>query len=178
MDTTRLRAAYDRFLDAATRPDLEAARDGGWDADEILAHVLSVDAGVAAAALGVVSGLRPSFDNRVSLDAWNLGRIIGEHAGRTELVEHLRGHSGVLCDIAEQLSVPSLSVLVPTLLVSHDAAVVDQPVTLGALIDGLAADHLPRHTLQLIQLRGSQPVAAASGHTPRATARSSAGSRG
>ena len=56
METTALRSAYERLLEAAATPGLGDAADGGWNADQILAHLLSVDAGIAAVALGVVSG--------------------------------------------------------------------------------------------------------------------------
>lgn len=38
---------------------------------------------------------------------------------------------------------------VPTLLVSAGSVLVDQPLPLQALLQGLAEDHLPRHTQQL-----------------------------
>lgn len=57
MDTKVLRSAYDRLLDAAAIRDLGNADDGGWNADQILAHLLSVDASIAAVALGIVSRL-------------------------------------------------------------------------------------------------------------------------
>ncbi len=157
MDTTGLRAAYDRLLDAAALPDLGDAGDGGWNADQILAHLLSVDAAIAAVALGVVSGSRPTFDNRVSLDAWNLDRIIAEHAGRTELIDHVWCQAAVLCDIADQLNGAATSVLVPSLIVSNGGLVLDQPVPLAGLIDGLAEDHVPVHTQQLLDLRIAVP---------------------
>ena len=73
MDTTALRSAYRELLDAASRPDLGDARDGGWNADQVLAHLLSVDSSIAAVALGVVSGSRPTFDNRICLTIINGG---------------------------------------------------------------------------------------------------------
>ncbi|MET8133044.1 hypothetical protein ABZV24_13985 [Streptomyces sp. NPDC005251] len=157
MDTTGLRAAYDRLLEVAAMPDLGDADDGGWNADQILAHLLSVDATVAAVALGVVSGSRPTFDNRVSLDPWNLDRIIAEHSGRADLAAHLRSQVAVLCDVAGLLSEQAASVLVPSLLLSNNALGLDQPVPLAALIDGLADDHVPRHTQQLLDLRVAVP---------------------
>ena len=69
MITTALRSAYEKLFETASIPDLGEDRDGGWNADQILAHLLSVDAAIAAVALGVVSGSRPSFDNRISLDS-------------------------------------------------------------------------------------------------------------
>jgi hypothetical protein len=153
MDTTALRGAYDRLLDAAALPDLGPAADGGWDADQVLAHVLSVDAGAAAVALDVVSGARPTFDNRISQDAWNLNRIIAEHSGRAELIDHVRSQATLLCDIADRLNSEAASVLVPALLMSNNVVAVDQPIPLAGLIDGLASDHVPGHTQQLLDLR-------------------------
>ncbi|MFI6689628.1 hypothetical protein [Streptomyces sp. NPDC050485] len=157
MDTTALRSAYDKLLDAAAIPDLGEGTDGGWNADQVLAHLLSVDAATAAVALGVVAGSRPTFDNRISLDTWNLDRIIAEHSGRPELIDHVRSQAAVLCDIADQLNEKAASVLVPTILLSNDALVLDQPVPVAGLIDGLAENHVPLHTQQLLDLRVAVP---------------------
>ena len=153
MITTALRSAYEKLFETASIPDLGEAGDGGWTADQILAHLLSVDAAIAAVALGVVSGSRPSFDNRISLDSWNLNRIIAAHSGRSDLIDHVRNQATILCDIADQLSDQTSSVLVPALLLSNDALVLDQPIPLASLIDGLAEDHVPGHTQQLLDLR-------------------------
>ncbi|MDX6267032.1 MAG: hypothetical protein QOD70_1772 [Frankiales bacterium] len=153
MDTTALQAAYKRLLDTAASPDLGEAADGGWNADQLLAHLLSIDAGITAVALGVVAGSRPTFDNRVSLDRWNLARIVGEHADRAALIDSVRRTTEVLCDVADQLTDAAAQVLVPSLLLSNEAVAVDQPLTLESLIGGLASDHVPRHTQQLLELR-------------------------
>ncbi|MEV0221023.1 hypothetical protein [Streptomyces sp. NPDC050704] len=157
MDTAALRSAYDRLLDAAAIPDLGDADDGGWNADQILAHLLSVDASTAGVALGVVAGARPTFDNRISLDAWNLDRIIAEHSGRADLLDHVRSQAAVLCDIADRLNEQDASVLVPSLLLSNGAVVLDRPVPVAGLIDGLAESHVPGHTQQLLGLRRTVP---------------------
>ncbi|WP_329117762.1 hypothetical protein [Streptomyces sp. NBC_01465] len=153
MDSAALRAAYDRLLDAAASPGLGEASDGGWDADHVLAHLLSVDATVAAVALGVVAGARPTFDNRITLDEWNLRRIIAEHAGRADLIAHVRSQAGILCDIADRLGKDAAAVLVPSILFSGGELALDQPLSVEGLIDGLAGDHVPRHTQQLLDLR-------------------------
>ena len=155
MDTTALRSAYEKLFTAAASTDLGEAGDGGWNADQILAHVLSVDAAIAAVALGVVSGSRPSFDNRISLDAWNLDRIVADHSGRADLIGHVRRQATILCDIADHLSGHASSVLIPAILLSNDALVLDQPIPLAGLIDGLAEDHVPVHTQQLLDLRAA-----------------------
>lgn len=153
METTALRATYDTLLEVATAPDFGAAAEGGWDADQVLAHLLSVDAGIASTALAVVAGSRPAFDNRTSLDRVNLSRIIAEHTDRAALVRHVGRQGSMLCDIADQLADEDAAVLVPVILLSNDVVLVDEPMTLASLIDGLAADHLPVHTQQLRDLR-------------------------
>jgi hypothetical protein len=152
MKTTALRSAYEKFLDAAAAPDLGEAADGGWNADQVLAHVLSVDAATAAVVLGVVSGARPAFDNRICLDSWNLDRIIAEHFGRTELIAHVRSQAAAFCDLADQLSDTTAAVLVPTFLISGNDLLLDQPLPLADLVNGLADNHLPVHTQQIAAL--------------------------
>jgi len=118
-----------------------------------LAHLISVDAGIASTALAVVAGSRPAFDNRTALDRVNLGRIIAEHTDRVALVRHVGRQGSMLCDIADQLTDQDAAVVVPVILLSNDVVLVDEPMTLASLIDGLAADHLPVHTQQLRDLR-------------------------
>ncbi|RAS59948.1 hypothetical protein C8D87_113254 [Lentzea atacamensis] len=153
MDTTALRSAYSKFFEEAEEPGLGEAADGGWNADQVLAHVLSVDAATAAVALGVVSGARPVFDNRICLDSWNLDRIIAEHDGRSGLIARVRGQAAFLCDIADQLTEEAAAVLVPAFLMSGDELLLDQPVSLAGLVNGLAGNHVPVHTRQLTCLR-------------------------
>jgi hypothetical protein len=157
MDTTALRSAYDRLLEVAAVPDLGDAGDGGWNADQILAHLLSVDAAIAAVALGVVSGSRPAFDNRISLDAGNLDRIIAGHSGRADLIDHVRRQAAVLCDLADLLAGDVTWVPVPSLILSNGVLVLDRPIPLAGLIDGLAEDHVPVHARQLLDLRVAVP---------------------
>jgi hypothetical protein len=42
---------------------------------------------------------------------------------------------------------------VPTFLMSGDEVVVDRPVSLADLVNGLAGSHVPGHTRQLLDLR-------------------------
>ncbi|MDN5914346.1 MAG: hypothetical protein L0I76_04445 [Pseudonocardia sp.] len=90
-------------------------------------------------------------------DRWNLDRIVAEHSDRADLIDHIRSQATILCDIAHQLDEKAASVLVPSFLLSNDALVLDQPIPLAALIDGLAEDHVPGHTQQLLDLRAAVP---------------------
>jgi hypothetical protein len=115
MDTTALRRAYDGLFDTVRLSDLGEARDGSWNADQILA------------------------------------RIIEDHTGRGDLIAHVRSQATVLCDIADQLSGEASSVLISVLILSNGVLGIDQPMPLADLITGLAEDHIPRHTQQLLE---------------------------
>ena len=164
--TNPLRAAYRILLDtAATVADFGDTRSdppaGEWKADQILAHIAIVDAGIIAAAYGVASGANTTYDNRTSLDAWTIERVIALAGGNAGLRDRIRVQGDALCTLGGQvLSETELDTLVPTLLLSADIIQVDQLLPLRALITGLADDHLPRHTEQLLALLPEDAVAA------------------
>lgn len=156
MDSTSLRLAYAALLQAA---DTVAAAGAGatappdeWDADQQLAHLVAVDATIIAVACSVAAGALATFDNRLSLDPHNLARIRGRAKSQAQLRDRIRVQGQALCQIVEQLSEDELDQPIPTLLMSGSTLLVDQPVTLGDLLQGIADDHLPRHAQQLLAL--------------------------
>jgi hypothetical protein len=163
VDTLPLRNAYDALLTAAStvaeHPDGAAApAPGEWDADRILAHVALVDAATIAAASAVAAGTNATFDNRMSLDPWTIDRARELAGGNAGLRHRIRAQGAALCTLgAEVLSEAELDHPVPTLLLSGSTLLVDQPVPLRALVAGLADDHLPRHTDQLLALLPEGP---------------------
>ena len=148
MNTTALRNAYDDLLAAAETPS-SPPPPGEWDHDHPLAHLISVDANITAVALAVTSGERTTYDNRISLDHWNLDRLVSVAGGTSELLERVRHHGELLCTVADRLDDSDLQVMVPTLILSNDKVMLDQPIPLRALIKGLAEVHIPSHTDQL-----------------------------
>ncbi|AFV88250.1 hypothetical protein PACID_04080 [Acidipropionibacterium acidipropionici ATCC 4875] len=82
MDTSALTAAYADYLSLAEAGGFGEPEPGEWTAAEQIAHVALADASIAAVALAVASGQRPVYDNRASLDHWNLHRLIDEVGGR------------------------------------------------------------------------------------------------
>lgn len=169
MDTTQLRDAYEALLDASVT--VLGAHDtsptpppGEWDATQILAHIASVDAGVLATACTVASGAEATYDNRVSLDAATLDRVSAITGDGDGLRDRIRRQGAALCAVSELLSDVELATPVSTLFESAGVVQFDQPVPLEALITGIAGDHLPRHTAQLLALLPhTTPVAATTG---------------
>jgi hypothetical protein len=159
MDTSPLRDAYRALLDAAATVTGTGAASPGpppgeWNADQILAHVAIVSAVTIAAVACVAAGANTTYDNRTAQDAWTIERVIALAAGSAGLRERIRLQGDALCALGgPMLSEAELDTPVPTLLLSHGAALVDQPVPLRDLIAGLAEAELPGHTQQLLALR-------------------------
>lgn len=156
METTQLRDAYDRLLAAA---DTVASADhvphppeGEWNADQVLAHVTIVSAVTITAASEIASGANTTYENRRAQDLWTLARVITRAGGSEGLCRRIRHQSAALCSLTQSLGDAELDTTVPTLLLSHGALAVDQPVALRDLIAGVAAQEIPGHTQQLLDL--------------------------
>jgi hypothetical protein len=154
MDTTALREAYRTLLDAAdtvATSDADAVPPAGeWNADQILAHVVIINAATISTVSDVISGTHATYDNRVSQDAWTLTHIIEVAGGNVGLRERIRAQCEALCVLAGPiLSEIESDTLVPTRLVSKDAVLVDQPMSLRDILTGLAHVELPGHAAQL-----------------------------
>jgi hypothetical protein len=159
MDTTALRGAYRALLDAvATVADSAAGFGdptppvGEWNADQILAHVTIINAATIIAVSSVAAGAITTYDNRTTLDTWTIERVIALAGGNAGLAARIRLQADALCALGSMLSETELDTLLPTLLLSNDAVLVDQPMPLRDLITGLAEVELPGHTKQLLAL--------------------------
>ncbi|MFB4305870.1 hypothetical protein [Actinomadura sp. GTD37] len=155
-DTEPLRDAYRALLDAAATVAASGAPGpvpppGEWDADQILAHVVLVNAATITAVTSAASGAVTTYDNRLAQDAWTIDRVIDLAGGNAGLQERVRRQGDALCALSV-LSETELDTPVPALLISHGKTLVDQPMPLRALITGLAEAELPGHTDQLLAL--------------------------
>ncbi len=157
LDTTSLRRAYDELLDAAQRVSTaETAPEpapGEWNLEQILAHVAMVNATTIAAAYTVASGANATYDNRVALDAWSIQNTIDLAGGGAGLRNRIYEQANVLCALdGPALSETELAAKIPARLLSNDALVLDQVLTLHDIITGLAEAEIPGHTEQIAAL--------------------------
>jgi len=149
MDTTDLSTAFRNLLAAADDPARAAAPPPGeWDADQVLAHVTLVNAITISAVCSVASGTLTTYDNRIASDTWTIGRVV-ELVGRDGLLRRIERQGEALVALASDLSTGELATLVPTILVSNGALMVDDQLPLSGLVDGLAQSELPGHAEQL-----------------------------
>lgn len=158
MDTAPLRDAYRALLDAAATvadsgDPSPVQPTGEWNADQILGHVALINAATIAAVSSVASGATVTYDNRIALDTWTIERVITLAGGSAGLRDRIRRQGDALCSLGgPMLSEAELDTSVPTLLLSNDTLLVDQPMPLRDLITGLAEVELPGHTKQLLAL--------------------------
>ncbi|MEV0583511.1 hypothetical protein [Nonomuraea sp. NPDC050310] len=155
-----LEQAFRALLEAAAEADAAgfpgpAPSDGGWNAEQILAHVSLVTATTLTTASAIASGTGAVYDNRVALDLWTIDRLIDRSGGGTGLTERLRAQGAALCALTTgaALTPAELDTQVPTLLLSDGKVLVDQLMPLRDLLTGLAEVELPTHTRQLLTLR-------------------------
>jgi hypothetical protein len=146
MDPDPLRQAYAALLDTAPRA---VPPPGEWNTEQILAHVSLVSAATISAVAAVASGALSTYDNRPSQDPWTLDRLITRAGGEAVLRERIRAQGEALCALAAVLSEAELTAEVPALLLSNGRCLVDQPLSLGDILSGLADVELPGHTKQL-----------------------------
>jgi DinB superfamily len=153
MDTTELDEAYRDLLDAAdavaTANNAVTPPPGEWNADQILAHVLLVNAATITAASTLPSGVVATYDNRLAQDTWTIDRVITITGGTQELRNRIRLQGTALSAIVAGLSKTELDIAVPAILLSNGALLVDAQVPMRGLIDGLAGTELPGHATQL-----------------------------
>jgi len=146
MDPNPLRRAYDALL--AADPTAVPPPDQ-WDTEQILAHVSLVTAVTISTVTTVAAGKISTYDNRPTQDRWTLQRVITLAGGETGLRQRIHAQAQALCALTAVLSDAELATMVPTLLLSNGTCLVDQPLTLGSILTGLADVELPGHTRQL-----------------------------
>lgn len=159
MDTNALRTAYERFAnaaDTALTSENTAPPAGEWNAGQIVAHVSLINAITIATVADVQAGRPTSYDNRVAQDPATIDKTLAQG----DLPTRIRAQAAALRTLADALSADELSTAVPTLLVSGGKLAVDQPLTLGELLDGLTANEIPGHTRQLLDLLPPERAAA------------------
>src|ERR1700719_170084 len=95
----------------------------------------------------------PVYDNRASLDEWNLQRMVREACDEGDMASLVRRYGELLCDIAAGLTERDLDVSLPVLIISKDEVLVDEARPLRSLLAGLSGIHLAGHADQLRGLR-------------------------
>ena len=145
-----LRTAQERFIATAAEAGEGEDADGGWNADEVIAHVSLNDAAMIAVAQALVHGHDVRFENNTCQDRHVLGRWIDAAGSRDELVRRCAAMGTAARAAFARLSPEQRSAEVHCRL-SHDGEIVlDAPRPWQAIALHAQSDmHLPAHVAQL-----------------------------
>lgn len=155
-----LRRAYAAFFAEAEAGGFAPPTDGGWNAEQVVGHLLVNDASAAAVCRAIVHGRSVTFDNAVANDRARLDAVVNAHGDLAALVAAGRRDAETLCLLLARLDDEQLATAVPCHLVDGGEVMVDQPLPWGRLMLGVQVEHhLPAHTEQLAALRPAPATA-------------------
>src|SRR5260221_8858651 len=95
--------AYGDFVDEATAGGFDPPADGGWTAEQIVAHVARNNEELIAVTEAVLTGEAASYDNREVTDTATLDAYIASYGGMRGLADRLAETVTVLRDLAGRL---------------------------------------------------------------------------
>jgi hypothetical protein len=154
MDTTALRAAYEELAAEVEAGGFAPPPAGGWTAAQVVAHVVTNDALLAAATRAVLAGEPHTYHNHDVVDSAQLDAFLAGAPGDfPALAERVRESGAALCALADALDAEQERTLVPMLIRDGDEVRLDRPVPWGAALGVQAGAHLPNHLAQLRALR-------------------------
>ena len=144
--------AYDDFVEEATAGGFTLPSDGGWSAEQIVAHVARNNEELIAVTEAVLAGEAASYDNRELTDAAALDTYIASYGGLRGLADRVAVTVTVLRDLADRLG-PRGGTPVPSRIEDNGAVPVDGPVPWGRMLEINATRHTAMHLEQLRRLR-------------------------
>lgn len=158
-DLAGLEAAYDAFFAEAeagiAAGDFAPPSDGGWTAEQVLAHVALNDLAMTAVAHALVHRGQPSFENHTCQVVESLDAVVdqcGDDLGT--LVAFGRRCATQAVAAARRLDAEQLAHPVPGRFEHDGQVVMEQAMPWGQVAIGIQAGrHLPAHVEQLAKLR-------------------------
>jgi hypothetical protein len=143
-----LHDAYSPFV-ALLRDQAFTTPVEGWSAELIAAHVAHTNNRIAHVAEQVLVGESPSYDNRDDIADAELLAYADSVGGLDGLTLAVETSAARLASATAALSESQREQLIPVVIADGGEIVVDEPLPLGAFINGNSAFHLDLHHRQL-----------------------------
>lgn len=151
MDLASLSAAYTELLDTATARVFAASTDGGWNAGQVLAHIVIGDRVFASAYAEVLLGRQPAFNNLASQSVPYLDAVVRAAGSWQTLLDTLRHGGEELLELLAQLNGEQARQTLPFSGVQGDREFAFD-ISADEFVGVLATQHLPSHRQQLLAL--------------------------
>jgi hypothetical protein len=149
---------YGDFVEEATAGRFDRPTDGGWTAEQIVAHVARNNEELIAVTEAVLAGEETSYDNRDMVDTAKLDRYVASYGGLRGLADRLAETVAVLRDLTGRLGTRG-DTPVPSRIQDGDEVPVDGPVPWSTMLEINATRHTDMHLEQLRALRSKEPAA-------------------
>ena len=154
-DLDALEAAYAAFFAEAEAGGFSAPTDGGWDADQVIAHVALNDLALTAVAHALVHRREPTFGNQVCQERSNLDRLVTRLGDRAALIAYGRRCADQAIGAVRRLDADQRAHPVAGRFEHDGEVVLEQAMPWAQVaVEIQAARHLPAHVEQLQNLRG------------------------
>ncbi len=144
--------AYDDFVEEATAGGFDQPSDGGWTAEQIVAHVARNNEELIAVTEAVLAGETTSYDNREVTDPVALDAYIASYGGLRGLADRVAETVTVLRDLGGRLGTRG-ETPVPSRIQDGEDVPVDGPVPWARMLEVNATRHTAMHLEQLRRLR-------------------------
>ena len=149
MDTSDLRAAYDRFLGAArSSTECRAADAAGWTVAMVVAHVAANDRLIAAHLRRAMAGEPTVYDNRSVYRAVELQPIVDADSDVRSQIEGAQRSSAEVLELAGGMDEAISALAFQTTIRDGDLVHVVS-MSLARLLGAQMRVHLPLHTAQI-----------------------------
>lgn len=144
--------AYADFIEEAGRGSFRAPADGGWTAEQIVAHVASNNEQLIATTEALLAGRDASYDSQETLNDRELLNYAASYGGLRGLADRVAITVAVLRDLTGQLG-PLGDTPVPTRLRDCAQVVLDGPTPWAQVLHANETEHTEAHLKQLRALR-------------------------
>jgi hypothetical protein len=156
METSELRAAYDRFFGIAlSSADCDAADAAGWTVAMVVAHVAANDRLIAEHLRRAMAGEPTAYDNRTVYRASELQPLVDADSDVRSQIDGARHSSSEVLELTERMDEGVSALVFQTNITDGDIVQLDGPVPLAGLLGAQVRVHLPLHTAQIEALAGA-----------------------
>jgi hypothetical protein len=146
---------YGDFVEEATTGRFDRPTDGGWTAEQIVAHVARNNEELIAVTEAVLAGEETSYDNREMVDTRRLDAYIASYGGLRGLADRVAQTVFVLRDLTDRLGTRG-ETPVPSRIQDGDEVPVDGPVPWATMLEVNGVRHTAMHLEQLRALRSKE----------------------
>lgn len=144
--------AYDDFVEEATAGGFDRPSDGGWTAEQIVAHVARNNEELIAVTEAVLAGEAATYDNRELADTAALDTYVASYGGLRGLADRVAETVTVLRDLALRAGTRG-ETPVPSGIEDNGEVPVDGPDPWRRMLEINATRHTAMHLEQLRRLR-------------------------